>query len=160
MTMALASRLADRLTGRGETLVVAESCTGGLLGARLTDEGGASRFFLAGLTTYSNEAKTSLLGVPEPLLEAHGAVSEEVARAMATGARSRTGATASLAITGVAGPGGGTPAKPVGTVWIAASLGDAITARRFSFPGDRPDIREAAVREALIMLESLLDAGG
>ena len=160
MTTALASRLAERLARRGETLAVAESCTGGMLGARLTDGEGASRFFLAGLTTYSNQAKTALLGVPAATLNRHGAVSEEVAREMARGARQRTGATASLAITGVAGPGGGTDEKPVGTVWIAATLGSAEEARRFEFPGNRAAIREAAVREALAMLESLLETGG
>lgn len=160
MSVALAGRLAERLVRGGETLAVAESCTGGMLGAHLTDNEGASRFFLAGLTTYANEAKIGLLGVPEDLLATHGAVSEQVAVAMAAAARTRTGATASLAITGIAGPGGGSPEKPVGTVWIAASLRDRARVRRFVFPGNRAAVREEAVREALTLLDALLDEGG
>ena len=155
--MPLAARVGDRLARRGLTLSLAESCTGGLLGARLTDAAGASRFFAAGLTTYSNAAKTALLGVPASMITEDGAVSERVARAMAEGARDATDADAALAITGVAGPDGGSPEKPVGTVWIAAALGSAVTARRFEFDGDREAIREAAVEQALILLDSLLE---
>lgn len=157
--MPLAVRVGDRLARRGLMLSLAESCTGGLLGARLTDAAGASRFFAAGLTTYSNAAKTALLGVPETMLAEHGAVSEPVARAMAEGARNATAADAAVAITGVAGPEGGSPEKPVGTVWIAAALGAAVTARRFVFDGDREAIRGAAVEQALILLDSLLEEG-
>lgn len=157
MTAALAARVGDRLARRGVMLGLAESCTGGLLGARLTDVEGASRFFAAGLTTYSNAAKTGLLGVPESLISEHGAVSEAVARAMAEGARSAAGAEAAVAITGVAGPTGGSPEKPVGTVWIAAALGDTVIARRFTFDGDRAAIRNAAVDQALVLLDALLE---
>lgn len=157
MTPPLAARLGDRLARRGLTLALAESCTGGLLGARLTDAEGASRFFTAGLTTYSDGAKTDLLGVPDSLISQHGAVSEPVARAMAEGARAATAADVALAITGVAGPGGGSAEKPVGTVWIAAALGATVTTRRFTFNGDRAAIRDAAVEQALILLDSLLE---
>ncbi len=156
--MALAGRVSAGLVERGMTLAVAESCTGGLLSARLTDLEGASRFLLAGLITYSNESKTRLLGVPEAALQAHGAVSEPVARAMAEGARRIAAASAAVAITGIAGPGGGTADKPVGTVWVAASVGDRADARRFLYDGDRAAVREAAVRAALEMLDSLLEA--
>lgn len=153
----LAGRLGERLAAARLTLSVAESCTGGLLAARLTDREGASRFLLAGLTTYSNEAKVRLLGVDARTLEAHGAVSREVAEAMAGGARTRTGADAAVAITGVAGPGGGTEEKPVGTVWIAASVAGRREARRFRFDGDRRAVREASVTAALEMLDGMLD---
>lgn len=153
----LVARVSTRLVERGLTLAVAESCTGGLLSARLTEPEGASRFLLAGLTTYSNEAKTGLLGVPAAVLSAQGAVSERVAREMVNGARRETGATAAVAITGIAGPGGGTAEKPVGTVWIAGSVGERTDARRFGFDGDRGAVREAAVRAALEMLESLME---
>lgn len=159
MSGGAAARLGDGLARRGLTLSVAESCTGGLLAARLTEGEGASRFFLAGLTVYSNVAKTALLGVPAGELAAHGAVSEPVARAMAEAARRVTGADAALAVTGVAGPGGGSPEKPVGTVWIAAALGATIQARRFSFAGDRGAVREASVDAALDMLNTLLEEG-
>lgn len=156
--MALAGRVSAGLVERGLTLAVAESCTGGLLSARLTDLEGASRFLLAGLITYSNESKIRLLGVPEAAIQAHGAVSEPVARAMAEGARRIAAASAAVAITGIAGPGGGTADKPVGTVWVAASVGDRADARRFLYDGDRAAVREAAVRAALEMLDSLLEA--
>lgn len=155
---ALAGRVSAGLVERGITLAVAESCTGGLLSARLTDLEGASRFLLAGLITYSNESKTRLLGVPEAALQAYGAVSEPVVRAMAEGARRIASASAAVAITGIAGPGGGTADKPVGTVWVAASVGDRADARRFLFDGDRAAVREAAVGAALEMLDSLLEA--
>ena len=157
MTPDLAVRVGERLSRRGLRLALAESCTGGLLGARLTEEGGASRFLSAGLITYSNRAKVDLLGVAETLLAEHGAVSEPVARAMAEGARQRTGADAALAVTGIAGPDGGTAEKPVGTVWIAASLGERAVTRRFAFEGGRSAVREASVREALTLLDSLLE---
>ncbi|HSH45423.1 MAG TPA: CinA family protein [Longimicrobiales bacterium] len=152
----LVARVSDRLSEAGCTLALAESCTGGLLSARLTDRAGASRFLLAGLVTYSNQAKQDLLGVPGEALATYGAVSEQVARAMVEGARARTGAHAALAITGIAGPGGGTAEKPVGTVWIGASLGDSTVTRRYTFDGGRDRIRAASVRAALELLEELL----
>ena len=149
----------DRLVDRGLRLVVAESCTGGLLAARLTDPPGASRYFLGGFIVYSNEAKRRLLGVPEDLLARAGAVSEEVCTAMARGARRATGAEAAVAITGVAGPTGGSEQKPVGTVWIAALAGEESTVRRYLFEGDRAEIRAASVDAALESLDRLLEGG-
>lgn len=152
----LVEALAALLRERRLSLAVAESCTGGLLGATIVDFPGASDFFVGGFLTYSNALKTALLGVPEALLEAHGAVSEPTARAMALAAADRTDASCALAITGVAGPAGGSPEKPVGTVFIAVTLprgGERATrVRRFQFTGDRRDIRERAAAMALQML--------
>lgn len=114
----LESAVGKTLTDRGETLALAESCTGGLIAKRLTDAAGSSAYFTEGLVTYSDEAKRRLLGVPESTLHEYGAVSEETARAMAEGARERSGADHALSVTGIAGPGGGTKEKPVGTVWF------------------------------------------
>lgn len=147
-------RLSEELARRGLRLATAESCTGGLVAARFTDRAGASRFFHAGIVAYSDAAKQELLDVPGGTLAAHGAVSESVAAAMARGAR-RT-ADVAIAITGVAGPGGGSAEKPVGTVWIAVAIGDTMDVRRFVFDGDRHAIREAAVEAALEQLESVL----
>lgn len=155
----LVERLGDRLVRRGLRLAVAESCTGGLVAARLTDPPGASRFLEAGLVTYSDEAKESILGVTREMLATHGAVSEAVAREMLQGVRDRTGAEAAIAITGIAGPTGGTAEKPVGTVWIGAAVEAAVEVRRFHFDGDRTAIREAAGRTALELLGALLDDG-
>lgn len=153
-------RVADRLVGRGWRLAVAESCTGGLVTALLTDRAGASRYLDAGLVTYSNAAKETVLGVRTGTLATHGAVSEAVAREMAAGARRVTDAEAAVAITGIAGPDGGTAEKPVGTVWIAASVGDATAARRFRFDGDRRQIREESVQAALDLLDHMLEEAG
>lgn len=114
----LESAVGKTLTDRGETLALAESCTGGLIAKRLTDAAGSSAYFTEGIVTYSDEAKRRLLGVPESTLHEYGAVSEETARAMAEGARERSGADHALSVTGIAGPGGGTKEKPVGTVWF------------------------------------------
>lgn len=148
--------VAARLTARGLTLALAESCTGGLIAKRLTDRAGASDYLRAGVVSYSNEAKEHFLGVRAETLAAHGAVSEETAREMAEGARRATGAAAALAVTGVAGPTGGTPEKPVGTVWIAAALGERIEAKRHYLLGDRQEIRERAAQAALALLLALL----
>lgn len=154
---AVVERVGDRLIARGERLVLAESCTGGMVTARVTDRPGASRFLVAGLVAYSNEAKESLLGVRQETLIAHGAVSEAVALEMLDGARRRTGAEAAIAVTGIAGPDGGTPEKPVGTVWIGAALGAETRARLFRFDGDRAEVREAATDAALGLLSELLE---
>jgi nicotinamide-nucleotide amidase len=133
-------------------VATAESCTGGLLAKMLTDVPGSSAYFRQGYITYSNEAKTDLLNVPAELIQQHGAVSEPVAVAMASGAQKQSGAVFALAITGVAGPGGGTPAKPVGMVCIALAHDAGTTVRTFHFPGDREMIRDRSAKMALTML--------
>ncbi|HMB29540.1 MAG TPA: competence/damage-inducible protein A [Blastocatellia bacterium] len=137
---------------RGYTLATAESCTGGLLAGRITDVPGSSEYFLEGVVSYSNQAKIDLLGVRKKLIETHGAVSEEVAGAMAAGIRKRAGSTFGIGVTGVAGPGGGSPEKPVGLVYIALADGSQTTTRKFIFPGDRQFIRTLSVNAALDML--------
>jgi nicotinamide-nucleotide amidase len=137
---------------RGYTLATAESCTGGLLAGRITDVPGSSEYFLEGVVSYSNEAKIDLLGVPKKLIATHGAVSEQVAGAMAAGIRKRAGSTFGVGVTGVAGPGGGSPEKPVGLVYIALADGSQITTRKFIFPGDRQFIRTLSVNAALDMV--------
>lgn len=134
------------------TLTTAESCTGGLLGKMITDTPGSSVFYRQGWITYSNEAKIRLLGVSESLLNRHGAVSEPVAAAMAQGALSRAGATCALAITGIAGPDGGTPAKPVGTVCIALAHPGGCESHTFHFAGDREMVRDRSAKTALHLL--------
>ena len=141
---------------RGVTVAVAESCTGGLLGARLTSIPGSSDVVLGGIISYANAVKTSLLGVPADLIASNGAVSEEVVRAMAAGVRAATGAHVSLAITGVAGPGGGSDEKPVGTVWIALDWQGAVQAKRFNLVGDRGEIRHRSAQAAMEMLRRRL----
>jgi nicotinamide-nucleotide amidase len=135
-----------------KTVTTAESCTGGLLAKMLTDIPGSSEFFQRGWITYSNEAKTEMLGVDPALIADHGAVSEPVVAAMAVAARRKSNADFALAISGIAGPGGGTPAKPVGTVCIALAHSDGQIARTFGFSGDRQMIRERSAKMALTLL--------
>lgn len=137
---------------RGLTVAIAESCTGGLLSAVLTEVPGASAFLDRGFVTYSNVAKVELLGIDPALIEAHGAVSEAVARAMAEGARKRAGAQIGVGITGIAGPDGGTPEKPVGLVYVALSGAAGERVSRARYPGDRERIRRQATQTALEML--------
>jgi nicotinamide-nucleotide amidase len=144
----------------GLTLATAESCTGGLVGARLTDVPGASRAYLGGVIAYSDEAKRAELGVPEKILLDHGAVSEETAAAMATGARDCFGADLAVAVTGIAGPGGGTPEKPVGLVFISVESPGGASTRRFELPGDREAVRSRATGLALHMLRRVLAQSG
>jgi len=147
------------LTERGQTLAVAESCTGGFLAHRITNVPGASAVFRAGYVTYANEAKAEMLGVDPRLIQAEGAVSENVARVMAEGARQQARATFALATTGIAGPGGGTDQKPVGTVFVAlATEGGATQIRKFYFPDDRPTFKELTTQVALEMLRRSLQA--
>jgi nicotinamide-nucleotide amidase len=141
---------------RGFTIGVAESCTGGMLGARLTAIPGSSDVVRGGVIAYDDGIKSSMLGVAEATLQEHGAVSEPVVRAMATGARAVTGTDAALAITGIAGPGGGSEAKPVGTVWIALDLGGVVESRRYAMVGDRAEVRHRSAQAALEMLRRRL----
>jgi PncC family amidohydrolase len=136
---------------------VAESCTGGLIASRITDVAGSSEYFEAGIVTYSNQSKTRFLGVPEGLLIAHGAVSREVAESMANGVRQATGSDVGLSVTGIAGPGGGSDIKPVGTVFIGLSWYGGFTARGFRFQGDRAEIRQQASEAALQMTVEYLE---
>jgi len=140
---------------RGKRLAVGESCTGGLIAGRITAVPGASDVFVGGVVAYANGVKTDLLEVPAATLETHGAVSEEAVRAMAEGVQRRFAADAGLAVTGIAGPGGGTPEKPVGTVWLAARLGSTTRAVKRVFPGDRGEIRGRAAQAALDLLRRL-----
>ncbi|MCA3241572.1 MAG: CinA family protein [Rubrivivax sp.] len=153
-------RLALALGARGERLAAAESCTGGLIAAACTARAGSSDWFERGFVTYSNEAKTELLGVPAALIGAHGAVSEEVARAMVAGAlaHAQARATLAVAVTGIAGPGGAVPGKPVGTVWLAWGRAGAVQAERLQLGGDRDDVRGATVAMALLRLAEAAEA--
>ena len=146
---ALVTTLGQQLQQRRWMLASAESCTGGLIAAACTDIAGSSRWFERGFVTYSNAAKTEMLGVPAALIEQEGAVSEAVARAMADGALTHSQAHVSLAVTGVAGPTGGSDAKPVGTVWFAWCVGGETHSEVQHFPGDRAAIRAATLRYAL-----------
>ncbi len=144
------------LRARGSTLATAESCTGGLVAARITSVPGSSDVFLGGVVSYANDVKVRELDVPAALIAAHGAVSAEVAAAMTRGARERLGADVGVAVTGVAGPGGGTPEKPVGLVYLHAEGPDGGLGREFSFPGDRAAIRARATVGALHLVRALL----
>ncbi len=149
--------IGDALRARGERLATAESCTGGLIAAACTSVAGSSDWFERGFVTYSNEAKAESLGVPAASIAAHGAVSEPVVRAMAEGALAHSKAQWSVAVTGIAGPGGAVPGKPVGTVWLAiAHRGSVRLAERLQFDGDRTAVREQTVQRALAQLRSAL----
>ena len=152
----LAAFVLDQLRGRKARLVVAESCTGGLLGGRITAVPGASDVFIGGVVAYDNVVKSGTLDVPPELLERHGAVSEQVVSAMAHGVQRQFAVDAALAITGIAGPAGGTADKPVGTVWMAARLGSEARALKRIFPGDRGEIRARAAQGALDLLRRLI----
>lgn len=146
----LCQSLAEALLPRGWMLATAESCTGGLIAAACTELPGSSQWFERGFVTYSNRAKTELLGVPAKMLQQHGAVSGAVARAMAKGALQHSAAQVAMAVTGIAGPDGGTADKPVGTVWMAWALpGRNVDAVVCHFAGDRAAVRSAAMQHAL-----------
>lgn len=146
----LASQLGQRLIERGLMVATAESCTGGLVAGALTDIAGSSAWFERGFVTYSNHAKMEMLGVAADLIEAHGAVSEEVARAMAEAALVESRAQLAVAVTGIAGPGGGTRDKPVGTVCFAwADEAMTLESETMHFNGDRAQVREQSVRHAI-----------
>lgn len=152
----LSEVVGELLLSRSESVAVAESCTGGMLAARLTDVAGSSRYFMGGVVSYSNRAKQELLGVASGVLELHGAVSSQVAKAMAEGVRERLDSTCGIGITGIAGPGGATRNKPVGLVYIALVWEDEVWIKRFVFPGDRSSIREQSVIAALDLLRRCL----
>ena len=154
--MSLVRELARKSRAGGDRIAVAESCTGGGLAAAMTSVAGSSDWFDRGFVTYSNEAKQDMLGVSAATLKRHGAVSEAVARQMAQGALEESRATRSVAITGIAGPGGGSPGKPVGLVWIAWARKGKVRARQFHFKGGRAAVRRQSVHAAL---EGLLDKG-
>ncbi len=151
-------QLAAALLARKQTLATAESCTGGLVGAALTGLPGSSAWYLGGVVAYANELKIRLLGVPAETLAAHGAVSLETARAMAAGARAATGADFAVAITGIAGPSGGTPEKPVGLVFIGVAAPHGTATFKHHFSGSRAEIRQAATETALRHLLEAVEA--
>jgi len=152
----LESVVAEMLMEREIKIAVAESCTGGLLAKRLTDISGISSVFMEGWVTYSNEAKMKRLGVPARLIRQKGSVSAEVAKAMAEGARKRAGTDISLAVTGIAGPTGGTPDKPVGLTYVALASPEGTQVQEFRFPGNRADVRDRTVKAALNMVRLYL----
>ena len=153
-------RLGELLRKRGLCLAVAESCTGGLIGHRITNVAGSSTYFIGGVISYANEAKTRLLGVRRETLEKHGAVSWETVLEMARGVRGALAADVGLAVSGIAGPGGGTPDKPVGTVWIGLSTPDKEQAWCYQLEGDRVQIKEGAAERALGHLVEYLNGAG
>jgi nicotinamide-nucleotide amidase len=150
--MQLEEKVFQKLTKAGLTLTLAESCTGGLIANRLTNVPGASSFFLLGITAYDNAAKVKILGVPAGLIKKHGAVSAQVAQAMAQGARRLLKTDYGLSVTGIAGPTGGTIAKPVGLVFIALSTASKTTVKKHLFRGTRLSIKKQAAHTALKML--------
>jgi PncC family amidohydrolase len=139
------------------TIALAESCTGGLVAGRITDIPGSSRYFMAGLVTYSNEAKTKFLSVPQEIIAQNGAVSAIVAELMATRVRDRVDVDIGLSITGIAGPAGGSPEKPVGTVFMGLATKEGVWVERFLFVGDRQEIRKQATEVALSILLHYLE---
>lgn len=148
----LAAQVGEIARRHGAMLATAESCTGGLVAGALTAVPGSSEWFAGGIVAYANAVKTAVLGVPQEVLAVHGAVSSECVTAMAQGVCRLLGASAAVAISGIAGPGGGTPVKPVGLVWMAWVVDGAGAARSFHFSGDRAAVRAAAVRAALVGL--------
>ena len=152
----LCALVAEALLKKGFKLVTAESCTGGMIAAACTDLAGSSAWFERGFVTYSNDAKTELLGVEERVLRRAGAVCGPVAQAMAEGALAHSHAQVAVAVTGVAGPTGGSPAKPVGTVWFGFALPGQVVAEKCHFEGDRAAVRQATVQHALSRLLVLL----
>ena len=160
----LAERLQVACLGRGLTVALAESCTGGLVADALTDVPGSSGYFLGGIVSYSDDAKEHLLGVPAAAIAAHGAVSAQVARSMAEGARSRFGSAIAAAVTGIAGPDGGTESKPVGLTYVAVADAAGVDVRRFTWPGDRGANKQASAEAVLELLvervTSPIPAGG
>ena len=156
--VALAERVGDACRARGLTIALAESCTGGLVAHAITEVAGSSGYFAGGIVAYSNGVKERQLGVPAAILAAHGAVSAQTARAMAEGVRDRLGADVAAAITGVAGPGGGSPGKPVGLTYLAVADADGASVRRLVWPFDRAGNKRASGAAALQLLLERLEA--
>ena len=154
----LSRQLGEQLSARGLRVATAESCTGGWIAKCLTDVAGSSVYVERGFVTYSNQAKADMLGVPAVLIDTHGAVSEAVVRAMASGAVERSRADCAVAVSGVAGPGGGSPDKPVGLVWLAWLVGGQISTQALRLSGDREAVRRQAVVAALQGLIEALDS--
>ena len=155
-TAQLVEQLAQLLLHKGHKLACAESCTGGLIAGSCTELAGSSNWLERGFVTYSNEAKTEMLGVEAAMIRRHGAVSEQVARAIVRGALAHSHAQVAVAVTGVAGPTGGSPAKPVGTVWFGFAAPGWLLSETHVFPGDRAAVRQATVQHALTGLIKLL----
>ena len=158
--VALAERLFQTCVDRGLTVATAESCTGGLVAHAITEIAGSSAYYLGGFVTYADDVKRDQLGVPPELLAAHGAVSAQVARAMAEGARSRLGTDLGVAITGIAGPGGGSAEKPVGLTYVAVADAAGVDVRRHLWPGDRSANKRDSAVAALELLLDRLRTGG
>jgi PncC family amidohydrolase len=156
--VALAARLGERCLARGVRLATVESCTGGLVGHLITETPGSSAYFLGGVVTYSDELKHELVGVPGEVLAAHGAVSAQTAVAMATGGRTRTGAHMAGAVTGIAGPDGGSAQKPVGLTYVAVADATGSAVRRHLWSGDRSDNKRASAEALLELLLERIDA--
>lgn len=157
--VALAERLQGICLGRGLTVAAAESCTGGLVAAAITDVAGSSGYFRGGVVAYADEAKAALLAVSPEVLAAHGAVSAQVARAMAMGARHRLGTALAVSVTGVAGPGGGSDEKPVGLTYVAVADAAGVDVRRYHWTGDRAANRRDSAAAALELLIERAESG-
>jgi len=157
-TVKLVERLATALLRNQRRVATAESCTGGLIAKTFTDLAGSSDWFDRGFVTYSNQAKSEMLAVPASIIEDYGAVSEPVATAMASGVLSHSLADYAVSVTGVAGPGGDSDEKPVGTVWIAVASAERLESKRYQFDGDRQAVRDATLRSAIEALLDLIDS--
>lgn len=154
--MTVAEKLVELYKSSGKTCATAESCTGGGIGAAITSVAGSSEVFLGGVISYANEVKRDVLGVAAQVLDEHGAVSSETAAQMAEGARRLTKADVAVAVTGIAGPGGGSAEKPVGLVWFGLATSDGVRTEKAIFPGDREQVRSATVTHALGMLTTAI----
>lgn len=154
----LAVRLGESCSARGLTVATVESCTGGLIGHLITEVPGSSAYYVGGFVTYSDAQKRASVGVGEEVLSAHGAVSAQVAMAMAVGGRDRARADLAVSVTGIAGPDGGTPQKPVGLTYVAVADADGATVRRFTWDGDRADNKRRSAEAALELLIERVDA--
>lgn len=154
--MTVAEKLVELYKSSGKTCATAESCTGGGIGAAITSVAGSSEVFLGGVISYANEVKRDVLGVAAQVLDEHGAVSSETAAQMAEGARRLTKADVAVAVTGIAGPGGGSAEKPVGLVWFGLATADGVRTEKAIFPGDREQVRSATVIHALGMLTTAI----